>query len=336
MSLIIRPDIGQVEPDREIIVHLHGAKLPLAPDHVFDHEIDLRAVERRLAGLFREGHVEGLGGFATGVFGLVPVGGVAGVFVRIRIPQSDAHAVILHAEGGEHNLHQRKAPEHFGGDLLFGAEQMGVVLRESADAGHAVELAGLLPAINRSELREPHGQIAIGMRLRGEDLDVMRTIHRLQHEAVEQLFVGQHAIGGDRFTTGAAVNLIAEVRGNRFESREDIAAGTILGQHAGKRVVLEHGRELGLFIVREMPRGFIQLKLANVRREHLRVALLAQLFADERLQLLPDHGTVGRPEDEALADVFVDMEKLQFASELTMIAELGLLDLRQVIGEFVL
>ena len=50
---------------------------------------------------------------------------------------------------------------HFLRDLFLGAEEMGVVLGEAADARHAVEFAGLFPAINGAELREAHRQVAI-------------------------------------------------------------------------------------------------------------------------------------------------------------------------------
>jgi hypothetical protein len=53
----------------------------------------------------------------------------------------------------------------------------------------------LLPAIHGAELGEAHGQVAVAVRLAVEDLDVVRAVHRLQHEAVEQLVVGHHAVG---------------------------------------------------------------------------------------------------------------------------------------------
>jgi hypothetical protein len=87
-----------------------------------------------------------------------------------------------------------RQPRTSGGDLFLGAEEMGVVLREAADARHAVELAGLFPAIDGAELGEAHGQVAVAVRLRGEDLDVMRAVHRLQQEAVDELVVGHHAV----------------------------------------------------------------------------------------------------------------------------------------------
>jgi|GEM_PF-3437342 len=72
------------------------------------------------------------------------------------------------------------------------------------------------------------------------------------------------------------------------------------------------------------------------RREDLRVALLAELVGDEVLQFLTENGAVGRPEDEALAHIFVDVEKFEVAAEFAVVAELGLFELREVVGELVL
>jgi hypothetical protein len=108
------------------------------------------------------------------------------------------------------------------GDLFLGAEEVGVVLGEAADAGHAVELAGLFPAIDGAELGEAHGQVAVGVRLRGEDLDVVRAVHRLQHEAVDELVVGQDAVLGDRSLPVRLLTFSArwvETASMRFTSR---------------------------------------------------------------------------------------------------------------------
>jgi hypothetical protein len=80
----------------------------------------------------------------------------------------------------------------------------------------------------------------------------------------------------------------------------------------------------------------VELELADVGREDLRIALLAQLLADEGLQLLADDGPVRGPEDQALAHVLVDDEELQVLPELAVVAELGLLGLLEVLGELLL
>ena len=62
---------------------------------------------------------------------------------------------------------------------------MGIVLGEAANAGHATEFAGLFPAVNRAEFREAHGQVAVGVMIAREDLDVVRAVHRLEQVAFE-------------------------------------------------------------------------------------------------------------------------------------------------------
>ena len=57
---------------------------------------------------------------------------------------------------------------------------MGVVLGEAADPGHPVQLARLLVAVHRAEFGQPQRQIAIAPRLRLENLDVVRAVHRPQ------------------------------------------------------------------------------------------------------------------------------------------------------------
>ena len=86
VRLVVGADVAQVEADRQVVVDLHGAELPLAADHVLNDKVDLRAVEGGLAGLLGEGHTQGLGGRTAGVFSFVPVFRVARVLVGIGIP----------------------------------------------------------------------------------------------------------------------------------------------------------------------------------------------------------------------------------------------------------
>ena len=56
-----------------------------------------------------------------------------------------------------------RQPEHFGRHLLFGAEEVRVVLGEAADAGHAAEFAGLFPAIDGAEFGQADRQVAVAV-----------------------------------------------------------------------------------------------------------------------------------------------------------------------------
>ena len=63
--------------------------------------------------------------------------------------------------------------------MLGRAEEVRVVLRETADAHEAVHRAGSLVPIARAELGEPEREIAIRSLLRPVDHDVAGTVHRL-------------------------------------------------------------------------------------------------------------------------------------------------------------
>ena len=48
-GVVVLADVLQAEALRQIVVELHGAELPFAADAVAHDEVDLGAVERRLA-----------------------------------------------------------------------------------------------------------------------------------------------------------------------------------------------------------------------------------------------------------------------------------------------
>ncbi len=89
---------------------------------------------------------------------------------------------------------------------------MGVVLGESAYAGHAVELTGLFPAVDGAEFGESYGKVTIGVWLGVENLDVHGAVHRLEEVAFDFAFfhavgeVGAGAAFGDEFCEAVAVD----------------------------------------------------------------------------------------------------------------------------------
>src|SRR3546814_5075456 len=58
VRLVVRADVAEIEPLGELVVHLHRAELPLPAEDILDHEVDLRAIERRLARLGGEGDTQ--------------------------------------------------------------------------------------------------------------------------------------------------------------------------------------------------------------------------------------------------------------------------------------
>ena len=145
---VVRTDVAKVEAFRQIIVHLHGAKLPLTTDHVLDHKVDFGAIEGGFAGLFDVVDIKSLRGFAKSFFGLVPFFRLAHVFCRIRVTQSDTHPVVSHVEGIKNEFDQVETAFDFLAELLFSTKDVGIILSKTTDSSHAIEFARLLPAIN--------------------------------------------------------------------------------------------------------------------------------------------------------------------------------------------
>src|SRR5690606_17663344 len=121
--------------------------------------------------------------------------------------------------------------------LFLRAENVSIVLGKSADAGHAAELAGLLPAVDRAELRQADGEVAVAVGVAGVDADVVRAVHRLEHEAVHPSLLKQGGQFGARtFFVSKLLNLL---RVNEW-------------------------RELAVAVVGVMPAGAVEAQLADV------------------------------------------------------------------------
>ena len=131
--------------------------------------------------------------------------------------------------------------------LVVGAEQVGVILGEAAHAGHAAQFAGFLPAVDGAKLREAHRQVPVAVVVAGEDLDVVRAIHRLEQEALDV----------------ALLELVAQFR----------TAASFVGEPSG--LPLQQGWELDSSIVREVSGGPVEVELADVGREDLLVPCLS-------------------------------------------------------------
>ena len=98
--------------------------------------------------------------------------------------------------------------------------------------------------------------------------------------------------------------------------------------------MVDDWRVLTFAVVGKVAAGAVQIQLANVRREHLVVALLTQRLADECLQLLANHGAVWFPQHKTLSNHFIDVKKLQLLSNHAVVAQFGFLKLLHVRVKF--
>ena len=111
---------------------------------------------------------------------------------------------------------------------------------------------------------------------------------------------------------------------------EFAAGATFVGEFL-QSVALNDRRVLAILIIGEMAGGAVEIELADVRREDLGVALPVELFGDELLQRTANQGPFRCPQDEPLADGFVDVEKIELAAEFAVVALFRLFEPLKVI-----
>jgi hypothetical protein len=95
---VIRRDITEPKPFRQIIVDLNRPKLPFAPNHVFDDKIDLWTVEGRFAGFLGERYSESFGALAKSILCSIPLVGSPYLFSHITIAEIYTDPIGIHAQ----------------------------------------------------------------------------------------------------------------------------------------------------------------------------------------------------------------------------------------------
>ena len=111
---------------------------------------------------------------AQALFGLVPNFVAAGAFFGA---QREFDADIVEAKLAVDFHHQLVKRAGFFGDLVFGAENVGIVLHETAHAHQAVQCAAGFVAVAGAEFCEAHRQIVVGAQAVVENLHMAGAVH---------------------------------------------------------------------------------------------------------------------------------------------------------------
>ena len=164
--------------------------------------------------------------------------------------------------------------------MVFGAEDVRVVLAEAAHARQAVHHARALVAMQATEVGHAPGQLAVAAAAMPEDQAVARAVHRLGAGVLHLLVhVGQKRcvvlIGLDGF--------------DRLDA------------------VFGRGEEHVLAVVRQVPAGLEQALVEDLRRDHFFVAVLDVQRADVLDQAVVD-ARAARQEERHGRRVFMKHE----------------------------
>ena len=147
-------------------------------------------------------------------------------------------------EGLEHVEHDVNHLHELLLHLVGAAEDVGIVLREAAHAGEAVQLARLLVAVHGAELGEAHGQVAVAAGLGFIDFAVVRAVHRLEEEFLAGVgrFDGLERVGAVLLVVAAGH---VQLFGADVGRDDGLVAGLHLGLAQELLEALAQGRAFG-------------------------------------------------------------------------------------------
>ena len=295
LTRAIRGGVLEVEALREVEVELDRRHLPRATDRVLCLHGDLRTVERRASLVEHEFKALLLGGLPEhlGRLGpdLVRTHGLLGIASR------QLEVEVFETVVAEQVEDEREQLVELVGHLLARAVDVRVVLGEAARTGHPLDDAGLLVAVDRAELEEPQGQLAVGAATRIEDEVVHRAVHRL--EVVVESLSAHGAIG---------VDLCVEL----------------------------HGRVHALGVPIEMTGLLEERRLRDVRGVDELVARLFMTAPRVVLHHAAHHPALRVEDRQTRADLLGEAEEVELRSELAVVALLGLLEEVEIGLELVL
>ena len=153
MLLVVLACVLQLESFGQIIVDLDSTQLPTASNSILDHEIEFGTVEGSFAKFYFGWKTFLFAGFDDGTFSFFPVLIGADVFLFVvGVTEGDLRLEILEIKCLEDDKDDVHHLEELVLELIGAAEDMSVILRETADARQAVQFAALFVTINRAEL----------------------------------------------------------------------------------------------------------------------------------------------------------------------------------------
>ena len=182
-----------IEALRQDEVQLQGAALPGPADGVAQVELQLGTIEGTFARQGLDLHVDRLAGGPVQL-GLGDVPDFVGPGADLG-PQGQLHAVQVQAEVGIDRVQQLHELCRLRLDLVLAAEDVGVVLGEGAQAHDAMQGTGRLVPVAGAELGHAERQVAVALLAVVEDLDVPRTVHRLNGQLLAfRRLAGEHVL----------------------------------------------------------------------------------------------------------------------------------------------
>src|SRR5258706_3468620 len=172
-AAVVFGHIFRADTLRQHYVALQRPALPRPAERILDVRFDLRTVERALAGQFFPRHGTGRQRFAQTLLGAIPRFVRAGARARA---QRQFDVDMVETEVLVHTHRERIERDRLADELVFGTENVRVVLHETAHAHETMQRARRLVAMARTELRITQRQVWIRTQPASENLTLTRAI----------------------------------------------------------------------------------------------------------------------------------------------------------------
>ncbi len=190
-TVVFRNVLG-TQTDRQIEVQLQGAALPYPTETILEGELDFRTVERALARLQVVRQTSAVECGSQRRFGTVPK--LVGAYTLFRA-SGQFEFDILETEIGVDIQRELDERGRLGLHLVFGTEDVRIVLGEATHAHDAVQGTRRLVTMTGTELGQTHRQLAVAFQALIEHLHVARAVHRLDRVVAAFGLGGEHVVG---------------------------------------------------------------------------------------------------------------------------------------------
>ncbi|MCY1292966.1 hypothetical protein D9M70_422090 [compost metagenome] len=189
LTVVIFGDIAGIQALWQVRIVLQGAALPVTTEAVLQGELDLRAIESTLPRLVFPGQTGLVQRISQSTFSAIPQ--LVGTHTLCRT-SGQLHGNVREAEVLVDLKGQLDEIGRLLLYLIFGAEDVGVVLGETTHAHDAVQRAGRLVTVTGTEFGQTQRQVTIGLQALVEDLHVARAVHRLDRVVATFRRSGEH------------------------------------------------------------------------------------------------------------------------------------------------
>jgi len=230
-------DVFQAEALRLVEVVLDGRHLPGASDGVLGLNGDLRAVVGGTTGIVHDNKPGFVGDFGQDLGRGLPLLVGADELVLLLadlVAGRQLERDIGQAEVLQQAEHETQQVPHLVRGLFGGAVRVRIVLGDRADTGQSLHHAGLLIAVDGTELEQPQWQLAVGAATRRVDEIVHRAVHGLEPVGLTVVVQRrEHHVGVVRQVSGGVEELfLGDVRGTDVEEAfVDVAGADIILHH---------------------------------------------------------------------------------------------------------